>query len=447
MIVFLPHCGFLSEVSRSIEIARALVARGEPALFAARRGGSFAHLITDAGFELRELDPPADPADLARFVRALSAMDGAEPFFRDDEVERAVAAEATLFAKVGARLVVTGFTLSAYLSTRLAGVPLATDHGGAFVPPVLARRLCPAPVNPPDPGMAKLPAPVQRLLANRVPAFLRKVVEPLNTHADALGVERIPGMLGLMCGDLTLVTELPEVLGLSAADIEQWRPRWPFRVRTGTTFRCTGPLFAQLDVPVPPEVDAFLAADGPVVHLAPSSVEASYLRDLVTAAKTSGARLLVGATIHDVADLADERTLVTGVLPNHVVMPRAAAVVTMGGQGTVQTAMASGTPFVGLPLHGEQELNVAVAERLGAAIRMSPRDATTPALGVAIRRLLDEPQFAAAATAAAIRYDGVHGAGRAADAILGWLDATTAPSRSDVVKGTSGPEPGTGAHR
>lgn len=420
MIVLLPHCGFLSEVSRSIEIARALVARGAPVLFAAR-GGTYAHLVTDAGFTMRALEPAMDPASFAQFVRALSAMDGADPMFGDDELNRAVAAEVALFEEVGAKLAVTGFTLSAHLSTRVAGIPLATDHGGSFVPPVLAHGLCPVPVNPPVPQLAKLPAFVQRRLVNRIPALMRKVTAQFNAHADALGVERIPGMLGLMCGDLTLVTETPEVLGLSADQIERWRPRWPFRLRSGTTFRLTGPLFAHLDMPVPAEVDDFLGGDEPVVYLAPTSVEEAFLRELVAAARTAGTKLLVGSTVHQVDDLGDDRTLVTGVVPNHLVMPRVAAAVILGGQGSVQTALASGTPFVGLPLHGEQELNVAVAERLGMAIRISPSRATTPELGTAIRRLLDEPAFATAAQAASTHYDGVDGAAGAADAILSRL--------------------------
>lgn len=48
--------------------------------------------------------------------------------------------------------------------------------------------------------------------------------------------------------------------------------------------------------------------------------------------------------------------------------------------------MASGTPFVGLVYHGEQELNVAAAERIGMAIRMAPAAAETPALTDAVRR-------------------------------------------------------------
>lgn len=429
MIVFLPHAGFISEVSRAVAIASALKARGVAVRFASR-GGPYVGLIESAGFACDRLEPALDAATCAGFIEAIVDMGkGDRPFFAPGELEASVAAEVDYLRRVGATAVVTGFTLSAYLSTRVARIPLVTDHGGSFVPPVLARGLCPAPVNPPKPDMGKLPPALQRWLANHVPAFLKAPVRQLNAHAAALGVERVPSMLALMCGELTLVTELPEVLGTSAASVEAWRARWPFRVRSGTTFRCTGPLYAKLSAPLTPAVEAFLSRPEPTVLLAPTSVTEPYLRALVAAAKGSGARLLVGGTVHRVDDLADERTLVAGLLPNHLVLPRVAGAVLMGGQGSVQCAMASGTPFVGLPLHGEQELNVAVAERRGCALRLAPEAATTSALAVALRRLLDEPSFAAAAKAAAQRYAGIDGAALAAQAVAEFLAKDSAQPR------------------
>lgn len=422
MIAFLPNCGFLSEVSRAVAIARALRDQGVPVAFAAR-GGPYEHLLGEAGFAWTRLEPPMDDARSRGFLDAVLGMGTTDPpFYGDDELAAAVDAEVAFLRAVAARAVVVGFTLTAYLSSRVVGVPLVTDHGGSFVPPVLAQGLCPAPVAPPAPAMGWLPVGVQRWLANTVPAFLAASVADLDRHADRLGVERISGFVGLMCGDLTLVTELPEVLGVPREAVEGWRPRWPWRLRSGTTFRCTGPLYARLDRPLPAEVDAFLSADGPVVYVAPTSVDVGLLRALVARARDTGFRVLVAATVHDLSAMADARTLVAGVLPNHVVMPRVAAAVLMGGQGSVQTAMASGTPFVGLPLHGEQELNVAVAERAGCAIRMSTRDATSAgALATALRRLVEEPSFATAARVAAARYAGVDGAARAASAIRAHL--------------------------
>jgi UDP:flavonoid glycosyltransferase YjiC (YdhE family) len=330
----------------------------------------------------------------------------------------------------GAAAVVTGFTLSAHLSSRLAGVPLVTDHGGIFVPPVLEAGLAPIPVNPPRPELARLPRTLQRRLANLIPRLLTAQVRDLNTVADELGVQRVPSLLALMSGDLTLVTDLPEVVGVPAQRMQSWRARWPTRVRPGTTYRFTGPLFAALDLPVPADVSRFLDLHDQVVYLSPTSVDEDLLRRLVRSVRAAGAPLLVSATVHDIGDLADERTLVAGVLPNHLVMPRVAAAVTMGGQGSVQTALASGTPLVGLPFHGEQELNVAVAERLGAAIRLSPRTAGGPEITEAVRRVLVEPSFKRSAQHVRRRYAGVDGAALAAEAILEHLGAGVGAAES-----------------
>jgi UDP:flavonoid glycosyltransferase YjiC (YdhE family) len=426
VIAFLPHCAFLSEVSRALEIARALQAQGMTVAFASR-GGPYAHLITGAGFHLHQLEPVADDDTAGRFLDALLKMGPrmSVDFFTDEELRTSVQAEFAFLREVGAHAAVTGFTLSAYLSTRLAGIPLITDHGGSFVPPVLARKLCPPSVNPPDPNLAKLPVGAQHWLANRVPAFIKSPVAQLNRHAAELGLQKMPGVMSLMCGDLTLVTELPEMLGMSNADLERWRPKWPFRGSSQCSFRFTGPLYARLEVPVPPHVDSFLGSDGPVVYLTPTSVHESFLRSMVERTKACGARVLVGATIHNIADLADERAMITGVLPNHLIMDRVDAAVMMGGQGSVQTAIAAGTPFVGLAYHGEQELNIAVAERLGMAIRMAPHGAETDQLTRAIDRILHEPSFAQSATRAARQYEGIDGAAMAADAILAWLSERT----------------------
>ena len=204
MIALLPHGAFLSEVSRAIEIAKALRARGTAVAFAAR-GGAYAHLIPAAGFDLHDLEPRANDQTDARFLEALLRMGPrtSTDFFTDEELRTSVQAELTFLRNVGAVAAVTGFTLSAYLSTRLAGIPLITDHGGAFVPPVLAKGLCPPAVNPPDPKLAKLPPRAQNWLANRAPAFIKSPVAQLNRHAAELGLAPMPGMMSLMCGDLT----------------------------------------------------------------------------------------------------------------------------------------------------------------------------------------------------------------------------------------------------
>lgn len=420
MIVLIPNCGFLSETSRMLGIAQALHARGGVIMLASH-GGPYESILEESGLPYTRVAPAFDKAQTQAFLDSLLSMGvQRKPLYDLPFIREAVKAEADLFKRVGARMVVIGFNLVSLLSSRLAGIPLASSHAGAFVPPVLERRMCPVPVNPPKPILGALPASLQRWLANSVPWWLHDPVRHLNQVAHEMDLPRVPGMMGLMCADLTLVTEAPDVLGIDEAEMDAWRPLghglWPT-----TRMRYVGPLYARLKMPLPERVQRFVAAPGPVVYVSPTSVSEAFLRALVPAVAGAGARVLVGATVHDVRDLQCKQVMVEPVMPNHVLMPQVDAAVIMGGQGSVQTAMASGTPFVGMPYHGEQELNVSLAERFGMAIRLSPRAAGGPEMTAAVRRLLNDPGFRVGAARAKAKYAGMDGADRAAQVILHFL--------------------------
>jgi UDP:flavonoid glycosyltransferase YjiC (YdhE family) len=130
--------------------------------------------------------------------------------------------------------------------------------------------------------------------------------------------------------------------------------------------------------------------------------------------------VLVAGTVHDLADiesLAPGRVVVEGVLPSHLVLPRVAAALVTGGQGSVQAALSSGTPFVGVPLHAEQDLNVHLAAQLGAAA-IRPAGSVMGHVGSDVAKLLDDPSFGEAATRWAARFAEVDGPALAADRIL-----------------------------
>jgi UDP:flavonoid glycosyltransferase YjiC (YdhE family) len=106
------------------------------------------------------------------------------------------------------------------------------------------------------------------------------------------------------------------------------------------------------------------------------------------------------------------------MLPSELVKPRVDLAVVTGGQGSVQTAMACGTPIAGVPLQLEQDLNVALVERLGAGRLVSRRDAQTPYIARVAREILDRPRFRTEARRIQELYAAVDGPGNAADAIL-----------------------------
>lgn len=82
--------------------------------------------------------------------------------------------------------------------------------------------------------------------------------------------------------------------------------------------------------------------------------------------------------------------------PHAAVLPRAAAVITHAGHGSVMKALAAGVPMVCIPHGWDQGDNTTRVLAAGAGLRASRR-AQVPALRAAVRRVLDDPSYRAAA--------------------------------------------------
>lgn len=410
MICLLPHCAYLSETSRMVELHRALTELGLE-VRVATHGGPHERLLAEAGIGYDVLGPGLSPARAAAFVAsAVGLGDPRQSMYDDAEIRTYVAAEAEYFRANGITVAITGFTLTTLLSSRLAGVQVITEHAGSFVPPVFEHRLLPAPTRPVDPRLKHAPDWLARFLVNRSPNRITAYCGGFNRLAAELGVEGIPSLAALLLGDLSLVPEVPEVLGISSTELAAWRPGKGYRA--DARLSAVGPLFAQLDLPMPVEVQKFLDRPGPTIYLAMTSTPPERVRTAIADLSRLDVRILVAGTIHDLGDLATDRILIEGVLPSQLVMPQVDLAVTTGGQGSVQTAMASGTPLLGIPLHIEQDLNVALVERLGAARRARP--GTLAALA---SRMLDDPTHNEAAERIQKLYAAVDGPTEAASII------------------------------
>ena len=410
MICLLPHCAYLSETSRMLELHRALTQLGIE-VRVATHGGPHERLLAEAGIRYDVLGPGLSATRAAAFVgSAVGLGDPRQSMYDDAEIRMYVATEAEYFRTHGITVAVTGFTLTTLLSSRLAGVRVITEHAGSFVPPVFEHRLLPAPTRPVDPRLKHAPDWLARFLVNRTPNRITAYCGGFNRVAAELGVEGIPSLAALLLGDLSLVPEIPEVLGISAAELAAWTPGKGYRA--GARLAAVGPLFAQLDLPIPARVQKFLDLPGPTIYLAMTSTPPTQVRTAIAELSRLDVRILVAGTIHDLGDLATDRILIEGVLPSHLVMPQVNLAITTGGQGSVQTAMASGTPLLGIPLHIEQDLNVALVERLGAARRARPGT-----LAAQTTQMLDDPTHAEAAEQIQKLYAAANGPAEAAATI------------------------------
>jgi UDP:flavonoid glycosyltransferase YjiC (YdhE family) len=413
MICLLPHCAYLSETSRMLEIHRALTELGLP-VRVATHGGPHERLLADAGVAYDVLGPGLSPARAAAFVgSAIGQGDPRQSMYDDVEIRTYVQAEAEYFRAQGITVAVTGFTLTTLLSSRLAGVRVITEHAGSFVPPVFEHRLLPAPSRPVDPRLKHAPKWLSRFLINRTSNRTTAYCGGFNRVAASLGVEGIPSLAALLLGDLSLVPEVPEVLGVSAAELDNWSADGKVGYRHNSRLTGVGPLFAHLDLPLPDRVQKFLDRPDKVVYLAMTSTPAAQVRAAIASLSGLDVRILVAGTIHDLGDLATNQVMVEGIMPSHLVVPQVDLAITTGGQGSVQTAMAGGTPLLGIPLHIEQDLNIALVERLNAARGLGPRDN----LSHLATQMLDNPAHLEAAERIQKLYASVDGPTEAAKTI------------------------------
>jgi len=435
VICLLPNCCFLSETSRMLEIYRALRARGA-VVRVATHGGNQEQELREAGVPYDVIGPRFTNERCASFVASVPGIGPADQsMWSDQELREYVEAEVAYFRQHRVRVAVTGWTLTALLSTRVAGIPLVTEHGGSWVPPVFERGLLPAPDRQMAPPFLRwLPKPVLRRLWNAGMARIAINTSGFNRVAEELGVVGVPSFPALLLGDLTLVTDVPEVLGIPRDELESWTPRSLKSYRPGTRLRYVGPIYAKLAVPMPERVERFLAGSHPIVYVAITSSPPELVRAVVEALRPLDVRILVAATVHDLHDIEDERILVEGVLPSHEIMPRVDLAVTAGGQGSVHAALASGTPLIGIPLQPEQHLNVYLAQRQGAAQNLAQSEAGTDVLTRTARDMLTDDRYRRNAMRVQTIFDRSDGPGAAADAILELLgEAETDPTSATRI--------------
>jgi MGT family glycosyltransferase len=103
-----------------------------------------------------------------------------------------------------------------------------------------------------------------------------------------------------------------------------------------------------------------------------------------------------GPTIPVEAIDAPENVSVVERAPHSEILRHAKVVVTHAGHGTVIKALAAGVPVVAIPLGRDQLDNAARVAHHGAGLRLKPK-AGPEAIARAVRRVLDDPSFAAGA--------------------------------------------------
>jgi UDP:flavonoid glycosyltransferase YjiC (YdhE family) len=104
----------------------------------------------------------------------------------------------------------------------------------------------------------------------------------------------------------------------------------------------------------------------------------------------------LGPALKDIALHAPANVTLLGSAPHDAVMKEVSLVVTHGGHGTVSRALLHGLPLLVMPMGRDQGDIAARVEACGAGLTLAPTAAETE-IATAIGRVIEEPQFRAAA--------------------------------------------------
>ena len=431
-IVCFPHFYYLSEVSRLIEIGNALRALEQEVIFFSH-GGPYESFAREAGFDVVSITPTMSPErydEYIKYNRGEGSKSLSSSFFTYEELKQYVPAEADALKQVNADAVLIGWNLPSYLSVQLAGIPIIVQQPGTWTAPFFDRKLAefaPAVAGSSIVGLFHH-LPMNRLVNWLMPKA-RFWIKPFNQLASELGLPQYKSTLDFMAGDLTLVMDTPSILGISPEELEGYRPAHPEYFHKTPKYRYGGACYARLPGDVPEQVRNHFATPGTKLYCAMGvSGSPTVLRSVIDIVRDLDLRALIVTTtiLDDGNNDSSDQVLIQPHVPAHLVNPMADIAITHGGAGTVQTAIHSGTPIVGIPMHQEQAGNVALVRKQGAGIMLWKQELTKKHLSSALEALITDNGYRENMKRLKSEQDQVDGAAKAALEIVNYLSASNA---------------------
>lgn len=366
-ILFAPETINLAETTRMIETAKAVRARGEHCLFIAY-SEKFSGLIEAAGFKLTYLHPKTTEKMAEEMLRFDQFKTLKNPFSKE-LMEQRVANEIDFINQHNVTKIVTGTSMSIFLSARICRVPLfyikpfaysrpQIEAGNMFESTLLNR------------GMRAI-----ALRLTYIPKMFRQVEKKY-------GITIFKKTLELFDGDFNLVTTIPTLTGVEQLPVD---------------YQYVGFMYANLPGKIPEEIYILKKQIRPLVYF---SMGSSSNRKLVEKFLTVLAKLpyiFVCPIAYYVPEFKNkkyaENIYIYDWLPTEQMNMLIDFSIIHGGEGTVQTACMSGKPFIGLGLQMEQRYNLRLCEIYGNAIQIKKRDISVQSLTEKCERLLQDSQM------------------------------------------------------
>ena len=388
------------EATRSLEIARGLREHSPDGwsvecVFLSH-GSRFAPKIVNAGFEVHDCSPRLGGISFREDLKTRFPELVGDP----EIARRLIEGERRALSELRPDLLVYGFWPMGAIAGRMLEIPAVRFLPLPLHPDILDSSLLkdmPDDLKP----LTYLPLPARRFIVRHVPKVL-KMRAPIfrqrniRLAAQACGWSGPPlrNVFDMLRADLTIVLDLEDFYAGEALP---------------PNFRIVGPLFASVDGTA--EVDPAIfrlfdpSSDEPKAFCTMGS--SGYKEHFLEAVRalTSGigkgwnSVILASPAICSLEEAkasagAGSNSYITDAfVPALSVNEMADVVVSHGGQGTVQTALACGTPIVGVAIQLEQQVNLDNVAAKGAGIRIPAHRWKASNIQRAVRTVLKDGKY------------------------------------------------------
>ncbi len=331
-ILFVTDANFLSHLLRSIEIAKAVRAKGHEVLFAT--DGIYVDFLKKNGFEYRPIFTN-DPVHTMKATRS-----GMFFYYNSDRIKKSVTSEIACINAIDPQVVVGDFRWTLRISAEYCNVPYVgiintiwTPYYGIFrsiSEKMLLRKIF---------GLRFM----EKISPYGTRLMMRRRGKPFCRLRKQFGITPIKNLNYEMYGDYNLMPDLPEFC--------------PTTDELPDNFSYIGPLFASDDTLGIPEQKDF--PDEPYIYASlGSTATPKMIKTVFDALKNQPLPVVMTTGKQVLPVAAPSNFIMYDYLSAKQAYSNAQAVICHGGQGTLYQALAYGIPIVGIATHNDQQWNL-----------------------------------------------------------------------------------------
>jgi len=368
-----PHGIALAHVTRALEVAKALRARGHDVIFAC--SGRYGRILEREGFEHCPVITETPEKALARVRQGKRYAD-------DDRMLAAyVEDECRVMREVGPDAVLGDLRPTLGISTELMQLPYIAITNACFT------RYYAAAHPPPE------TVPLTRWLGKRLSArlmpglrkmMLSRMAAPFRRYREEHDLAPVATMMEVLESPvMNLIADVPEFA--------------PTRNLPGH-FRYVGPLVWNPTLPVPPWLERLPEGRRKVyVTLGSTGGGRPVTEAIIRALSTLDVEVMIVGDCPAVDDRRRARFHWAPYAPGRILAERADLVICHGGSGTIYQALSAGRPLLCLPTFVEQEIHADRVVACGVGLKICPSRISPRTVRAACEELLDNPRYTEAA--------------------------------------------------